>query len=60
MAGIYFLSIIDATVQAYFFDYNVSDDISLNISPTLLNNSISNIGTFGVKLSFNLHKYKTE
>jgi hypothetical protein len=56
MAGIYFLNIIEATVTAYFFEYNMSDDLSLRISPTILNNSISNIGTFGVKLSFNLHK----
>jgi len=42
MAGIYFLNIVDATVQAYFFDYNISDDLSVRIRPTLLNKSISN------------------
>ncbi len=55
MAGIYFLNIIDATVTAYFFDYNISDDLSLRIRPTLLDNSLSAFGTFGLKLSFNLH-----
>ena len=55
MAGIYFLNIVDATVQAYFFDYDVSDDLTLRVRPTIINNSVSNIGTFGMKLSFNLH-----
>ena len=55
MAGIYFLNVIDATVTAYFFDYDISDNISMRVRPTLINNSISNIGTFGMKLTFNLH-----
>ncbi len=56
MAGIYFLNIIDATVTAYFFDYNISDDLTLKIRPAILNNSITNIGTLGLKISFNLRK----
>ncbi len=56
MAGIYFINIIDATVTAYFFDYNITDDLAFKISPTLLNNSITNFGTLGLKISFNLRK----
>jgi hypothetical protein len=56
LGGIYFLNIIDATVTAYFFDYNISDDLTLKIRPAILNNSISNIGTLGLKISFNLRK----
>ncbi len=35
-AGFYILQIIDATVDAYLFDWDVSDDISMKISPSVL------------------------
>jgi hypothetical protein len=35
-AGFYFLQIIDATVDAYLFDWNVNEDISLKIEPSLI------------------------
>lgn len=35
MAGVYFLNIIDALVDAHFYDYDVSDDISLKIKPDI-------------------------
>ena len=36
LCGIYLLNVIDATVDAYFFDYDVSQNLSLKIKPTLL------------------------
>jgi hypothetical protein len=35
-AGFYILQIIDATVDAYLFDWDVSEDISLKIEPTII------------------------
>ncbi len=35
LAGIYMLNIIDATVDAHLFDYDISEDLSLNIQPSL-------------------------
>jgi hypothetical protein len=35
--AIYLLNAIDAMIDAHFFSYDVSDDLSLDIRPTLLN-----------------------
>ncbi len=35
-AGFYILQIIDATVDAYLFDWDVSDNISLKIEPAII------------------------
>jgi hypothetical protein len=34
---IYFLNIIDATVDAHFFDYDIDDDITMRIEPRVYN-----------------------
>lgn len=42
MIGVYFLTIIDATVDAHLSDFDIGDDLSLNISPvfyTIPNNN---------------------
>jgi hypothetical protein len=36
IAGLYVLNIIDALVDAHFFEYDISDDLSLKIQPGLL------------------------
>ncbi len=35
---LYFLNVIDATVDAHFFDYDVSNDLTLHIKPIIYNN----------------------
>jgi len=37
LGAIYLLNAIDAMIDAHFFSYDVSDDLSLDIRPTLLN-----------------------
>jgi hypothetical protein len=53
MIGIYVLNIVDATVDAYFFNYDISDDLSLKVRPTYLNNDVDS-GVFGIKLCFTI------
>ena len=36
LAGFYLLQVIDANVFSYMQDFELSDDISLNISPTVI------------------------
>lgn len=35
MGGVYFLNIIDALVAAHFYDFDISDDLSMGIRPTV-------------------------
>lgn len=55
LAGSYLLSIIDATVDAYLFDYDISENLSLKVSPAMINSTIASSNAFGLRLSFNLH-----
>ena len=54
-AGFYLLQIIDATVDAYLFDWDVSEDISLKIEPTLIQSPslliVPNVNTFALRAS---------
>ena len=51
--GVYLLQIVDATVDAHFFNFDVSDDLSLNVKPYFqpLPNQ-----TAGLTLTLNLKK----
>ncbi len=51
-AGWYVLTIIDATVDAYLFDYDISDDISLRMDPKLFSLP-GKYNTIGLQLSLN-------
>jgi hypothetical protein len=48
--GTYILNIIDASVSAHLFDYDVSDDLSLHIQPF----HFSKQNATGISLCFNL------
>ena len=43
--GIYVLNIVDATVDANLFYFNVSDDLTLHIIPTIMNTAYNNAQT---------------
>lgn len=50
LIGTYILNIVDASVSAHLFDYDISDDLSLYIQPVYL----SHAKTTGISLHFNL------
>jgi len=49
---LYVLNIVDATVDGYLFDYDVSDDLTLRIEPTIINNTYTSSQQWAVKCSF--------
>ncbi len=52
IAGLYFLNIIDAMVDAYFFNFDVSDDLSLHVAPNIQPGMYSTACGFTVSLRF--------
>jgi len=52
MAAIYAINIIDATVYAHFYDFDINDDLSFHIQPTSSYTPLCG-GTVGVTLSLN-------
>jgi hypothetical protein len=55
MAAIYILNLIDATVDAHFYNFDVSDDLSMDIRPAMLEPGPASIPVrkMGVQLSLN-------
>jgi hypothetical protein len=51
--AIYVLNIIDATVDAYLFNYDISADLSMRIEPAMIN-TYARQATPGIRLSFSL------
>ncbi len=49
MAALYVLNIVDASVDAHLFKFDVSDNLTMNIAPTFINTS-SNTFTSGIGL----------
>jgi len=52
-AGLYLINILDASVDAHLFDFEVSDDISLVVQPEMINNNYQAI--LGISLTLNWH-----
>lgn len=52
MAAIYAINIIDATVYAHFYDFEIDDDLSFHIQPTSSYSPLSG-GMIGLTLTFN-------
>jgi hypothetical protein len=51
-AALYAINIIDASVDAHLFTFDVSDDLSFNIHPTLINTA--NVNHYTTALSLNI------
>lgn len=51
LAGVYFLNIVDAMVDAYFINFDVSDDLSMKIRPSVVNN-FDLTASVGIKFQF--------
>tara|TARA_B100001057_G_scaffold446611_1_gene485323 strand:- start:438 stop:968 length:531 start_codon:yes stop_codon:yes gene_type:complete len=50
--GVYLLNIIDASVDAHLFKFNINEDLSLNIQPVIINNAMNN-PALSISLNFN-------
>ncbi len=55
-AGIYVLNIIDATVDAYLIDFDVSDNLSMKVQPTLFMLAQRSAVSTGLKICLTLEK----
>ncbi|OQY05749.1 MAG: hypothetical protein B6I20_00540 [Bacteroidetes bacterium 4572_117] len=53
---IYFLNIIDATVDASFMDFDISDDLAMSVRPDIGNVAAVNRNVFGLKFVISLNK----
>jgi hypothetical protein len=49
----YTLNILEAYVDAHFFDYDISDDLTMSVKPTVMNPALANFQPApGLKVSF--------
>ncbi len=51
VALLYVLNIVDATVDGYLFDYDISDDLSLRLEPNMMFDNYTSSNHFGLKCS---------
>jgi hypothetical protein len=49
---LYTIQVVDAAVEAHFFDFNIKDDLSLNVQPYL--SPVNGQTVAGIQLNFNL------
>ena len=52
-AGFYLLNIIDASVDAHLFNYNINEDITLNIKPFMMHSNFNYHPALSLTLSLN-------
>ena len=51
-AGLYLLNIIDASVDAHLFNFNMNEDVSLNIEPYMMHPSLNFNPVLSLTLNF--------
>ena len=51
-AAIYFLNIVDASVDAHLFDFDVSDDLSLHTSTKMMSTPMGYTPTISLQMNF--------
>jgi hypothetical protein len=51
LGAVYLLNVVDATVDAHLFDYEITDDLSLNVQPAI-KRSFDYQNTYGLSLRF--------
>ena len=51
-AAIYLLNIVDASVDAHLFDFDISEDLSLETSPQIINTPNGKTPTLSLKMNF--------
>ena len=52
-AGVYLLNIIDASVDAHLFNFQINDDLSLDIQTQFMGIQNQNIPALSLKLNLN-------
>lgn len=50
-AVLYILNVVDASIDAHFFDYNISDDLSLHVQPYMNPSPIATKQSGGLRLT---------
>jgi len=50
-AAVYLLQVIDANIFAYMQDFEINDDLSINIAPTIISPDLQFASNFGVGMS---------
>lgn len=52
MVGIYVLQIVDATVDAHFYNFDISDDLSMQVQPAMMPPAPGEFAGLGMQLKF--------
>lgn len=52
-AAWYLLNVVDAAVDAHFYDYDVSENLSLSVEPAYISTPFDPVGTGGIRLTMN-------
>ena len=52
-AGVYLLQILDAHVDSHLQDFDISDDLSMNLEPYFGYSSVGTQPVYGVNMSVN-------
>jgi hypothetical protein len=50
--AIYLLNIVDASVDAHLFDFDISEDLSINYQPTIIKSPKTNTMALSLKMNF--------